>query len=482
MNTPINRRNFLGYITLFFAFLGCKKQDESEPITGGRDPVSVTPPSNIVLGEYGVTSLGDKLSPELDVSNSIFSYTDKTSYFPGDTVSIYMTAPVNSSRTIRLLDANKNVVASVQAATFIQKIASKTPWVDGLGFEKTATIDLPVNLKSGVYKIEGRHPTPIVVKSNDAYDITIIYPSNTDNAYCFSGGKGLYGPDFENRSTVASFARYPYGPSDYTSPFFEWINKQAYKINCIADIDADDETHFRNAKIVMIVGHSEYWTRKARENVDRFVASGKNLLVLSGNTMWWQVRYNSEKNLMICYKGDKSDPLVGTMYDTDLWAKNKLNYPITSSIGADFMYGGYANKLPGYWDYYKITSETSPLFEGTGLKNGEKLFIPTYEADGAPLIKTILPGSTELPVIDNKKLNFYKTELLGYNFTIDGNSPGVATFIVFKKQANSGTVVNVASEDWCSKSGFGGKDAVKIMTITKNMIDKSLSNTSLFSA
>lgn len=482
MNTPINRRNFFGYFAVFYAFLGCKKQSQPEQIAE-IDPVSITPPpSNTFLGQYGVTSIGDKLYPELDVNTSIFSYTDKTSYFPGDSVSIYMTAPMNPSRTIKLLDANKNVVASVQAATFIQKINNKTPWVDGLGFEKTATIILPVDLKSGIYKIEGRYPTTIVVKSKDAYDITIIYPSNTDNAYCYAGGKSLYGPDMNNRSTVASFARYPYGPTDFTSPFFEWINKQSYNINCIADIDADDDIHFQNAKIVMIVGHSEYWTRKARENVDKFVATGKNLLVLSGNTMWWQVRYNLDKNLMICYKGDLSDPLIGTAYDTDVWFKNKLNYPITSSIGADFLNGGYANKLPNYWDYYKITSETSPLFEGTGLKNGEMLFIPTYEADGAPLIKVILPGSNEIPVIDNSKLNFYKTELLGYNFTIDGNSPGVATFIVFKKHPNSGTVVNVASEEWCSKVGFGGKDAAKIIKITKNMIDKSLSDTSLFSA
>lgn len=485
MNGPINRRNFLAYLGVGLVLSRCKK--ESQPLKQvSKVPVADTPPAppppEIPLGQYGITSMGDKLYPELDVSKSVFCYTDKSSYFPGDSVSIYMTAPTNPSRTINLLDANMNVVASVQAPTFVQKIKGSTPWVDGLGFEKTATIDLPANLKSGVYKIEGRVNTPVIVKSKDEYDITIIYPSNTDAAYCFAGGKSLYGPDLDNRSTVVSFARYPWGAGDYTSPFFEWINKQSYKLNCIADVDADDEIHFKNSKIVILVGHSEYWTRKARENVDKFVATGKNLLVLSGNTMWWQVRYNNDKNLMICYRGDKNDPLHSTPYETDLWYKDKLNYPITSSIGADFINGGYANKLPNHWDYYKITSENSPLFEGTGLKNGEKLILPTYEADGAPLVKNILPGSTELPVIDNSKLNFYKTELLGYNFTIDGVVPGVATFIVFQKTVNSGTVVNVASEEWCSSSGIGGKDAAKIKTITKNMIDKSLEGRSLFSA
>ncbi len=54
-------------------------------------------------------------------------------------------------------------------------------------------------------------------------------------------------------------------------------------------MDLEDYSEIAGAKVVVIIGHSEYWTRRARENFDRYVLEGGNALVLSGNTMWWQV-------------------------------------------------------------------------------------------------------------------------------------------------------------------------------------------------
>ena len=69
----------------------------------------------------------------------------------------------------------------------------------------------------------------------------------------------------------------------------------------------DDYENIRGAKLLVVIGHSEYWTRTARLNFDRFVDEGCHALVLSGNTMWWQVRYSENKDRMICYKGG-NDP------------------------------------------------------------------------------------------------------------------------------------------------------------------------------
>ncbi|MBL4676374.1 MAG: hypothetical protein JKY70_09255 [Mucilaginibacter sp.] len=132
-------------------------------------------------------------------------------------------------------------------------------------------------------------------------------------------------------------------------------------------------------------------------------------------------------------------------------------------------------------DGFKVASENSPLLKGTGLKNGDVIKLPTSETDGAPVKKILLPGSTEIPEIDNDKLNFYKTELVAFDFTLNPyNKPGIGTFIVFKKTETSGTVVNTSSDNWCSFLGIGGKDKTKIQAITKNMIDLSLNHQSLF--
>jgi len=315
---------------------------------------------------------------------------------------------------------------------------------------------LPDNLKSGIYRFiaNGVIVCSIICKSRTKNnDITVVYPSNTNNAYNMQGGKSLYKPD-NARSTVASYARSTWGAVDYTSGFLRWACDQPYDMRYITDPDLDDYTEIHDTRVIIIAGHSEYWTREARVNIDKFIASGKNVLILSGNTI----------------------------YSTVFWATPQLQYPVINSIGADFDYGGYGTKLQNGFNGYKIVNEKSPLFEGTGLKKGEIINLPTLEYDGAPVIKMIHPGSSEIPVIDNSKLNFYKIELLGYDFAINWGKKGLGTFIVFKKTVNSGTVVNVASTNWCAANGIEGKDRAKIVQITKNMIEKSLNNETLFTS
>ncbi|MDO3625948.1 N,N-dimethylformamidase beta subunit family domain-containing protein [Mucilaginibacter sp. BT774] len=485
MNTPIKRRNFLSSLVLLFAFSRCKKESSNIPNSGpGSIPV---PPvvSSDYLGQFTITETGADLMPEPDfISRIIKCYSDKLTYYPGDTVTLYISGAANSNQTIKFTDAAEKVIRHINQAINIQANSSLKPWLNGSGYKPTVTVKLPADLKSGIYRFiaNGVIICSIICKSKTKNnDITVVYPSNTDNAYNIQGGKSLYKPD-NSRSTVASYARSVWGAVDYTSGFLKWACNQPYDIRYITDPDLDDYTEIQDTKIIIIAGHSEYWTREARKNIDKFIASGKNVLILSGNTMYFQVRYNSTKDLMICYKDKKLDPLGGTIYSTIFWSTPQLQYPVISSIGADFEGGGYGNKLENGFNGYKIVNEKSPLFEGTGLKNGDILSLPTLEYDGAPVIKMIHPGSSEIPVIDNSKLNFFKIELLGYDFAINWGNKGLGTFIVFKKTAKSGTVVNVASTNWCSTTGIEGKDGHKISQITKNMIEKSLNNMSLFSS
>jgi hypothetical protein len=315
--------------------------------------------------------------------------------------------------------------------------------------------------------------------------------SNTFNAYCDYGGKSLYRPGDPNteaadyRSTVLSFSRYnplpPDSSGNFSESFVRWMATQPYNCRYIADIDMEDYSEIESSKLLIVAGKSEYWSRQARLNFDKFVESGKNALVLSGNTMYWQVRYNLKKNLMICYKGNNVDPLGNTLYSTCLWDTPGLNYPVANSIGANFNGGGYPMKVANPLNGFKIAKDSSPLLKGTGLKNGDLLNLPTIETDGAPLKKMLLPGSTEIPQIDNSKLNFHKIDLIAYTFSLNpNNDPGIGTFVVFQKTSSSGTVVNVASTNWCSSTGIGGVDGPKIETMTKNMIDGSLNNSNLF--
>ncbi|HEY4324200.1 MAG TPA: N,N-dimethylformamidase beta subunit family domain-containing protein [Mucilaginibacter sp.] len=490
MPSPIiKRRRFLSSLFVIFILSCCKKFTKSDLSSNSPNKGdSNTSPSADYLGEYNVTELANgayTLPAYFDLLTC--GYSDKISYQPGDAVTLYLTGPKNDNKTIFLTDADNSEVFSFPTTIAPQQMNAPKPWVDGYSFTKSVTVNLPRNLKSGYYKWKlgdiVHEVIPLICKKDVSLvsDITVIYPSNTDNAYNLGGGKSLYfGPELTNRSTVASFSRYSLYPGDWTSSFLKWMNLQDYNVNYLADTDLEKYEYIQNSKVVIVIGHSEYWTRQARENIDKFVDSGKNLLVLSGNTMWWQMRYNEKKNLMICYKDTGLDPLSNTLYETKNWPQSSLNYSTIKSIGVDWNGGGYANKLTNRWNGFKIVNEKSPLFKGTGLQNGDILKLPSIEVDGAPVVKMILPGSDEVPVIDNSRLNFNKVELLAYDFATDGpEANGLGTFIVFKKTQSSGTVVNVATMNWCSPTGMGGDDGLKIQTITKNMIDRSLNNESL---
>jgi hypothetical protein len=69
---------------------------------------------------------------------------------------------------------------------------------------------------------------------------------------------------------------------------------------------------------------------------------------------------------------------------------------------------------------------------------------------------------------------------VGFDYVSRGTSSDVmATWIVFKPSKNSGTVINVASTNWCATNGIG--TSKQIQQITLNMILKLLNGTNVFS-
>jgi hypothetical protein len=488
----IKRRGFLRSLLLILIFARCKK-DVLTPGTNSAPGKTITnvPPVAVIndqyLGQYTITEIGPALNAEPTFMQSINGYVDQQSYHPGDTVNVYLSGPANDSAVVPLLNTQRTAILSVTTPIATQTIKSAKPWVDGFMYDKTFSFKIPEYFTSGIYTWMGNIPFICKAAPNQPVDITVVYPSNTLNAYNFAGGKSLYVPDMNNRATVVSFMR---SNIVYYIEFYKWIDKQQYNINYISDSDLEDYSQIQNSKLVIISGHSEYWTRQSRLNIDKYIDSGKNVLLLSGNNMWWQVRYNKSKNLMICYKGIvenkkgeelTEDPLTGTLYSTVNWVTPSLNYPIISSIGADYRYSGfgYLQSKIGYKGF-KIVKASSPILAGSGLKNGDILNMPSTEYDGTAVKSFFGPGSSQIPVLDNSVIKFDRVELLGYDFATNTypatNNQGFGTFMVGRKSPTSGTIVNGASMDWCYYIV-----EKEVQTITKNMIDLSLAGASLFS-
>lgn len=399
-------------------------------------------------------------------------YTGQLSYYPGEKVKVFFDSKddVELCR-LTVYSVSGDSVFSIASPLAISPAIPGDAYMNGFGFPVGVEFEVPV-IKSGIYLIENR--IPFIVKTAAPVDIVLVYSSNTANAYADSGGKSLY--TLQDRPAAVSFRRpIPLQAlSEFCLKWFEDLDQ--FSIGYVTDMDMDDFASFGHAKVLVIAGHSEYWTRQARLNFDRFVGLGGDALVLSGNTMWWQVRYSPEKDQMICYKSGDIDPVVDPLFKTINWNEPMLEYNILSSIGAHFPFGGYGLKNDSGWDGYKVIEPSSPLFEGLDLKKGDIIRMPSLEYDGAPVQGYDPEG---YPLIDNTMMNFDKIELLafdkGYRVTETN-----ATFIVFRKAPASGIVINTATTNWCSNTGMGGSSGDRIKAITLNALTKLIHDAPVF--
>lgn len=459
MLTPIFRRSVRrASISLFFALMvllsSCSDNPGEEPEPEKPDPAGPLPEN--------------ACGP-----NVIEGYTDKLSYTVDEEITAYLQSnAVVSACKLTIYNANGEEAFSVASALTRQTTSGDEPYAKGFGFVPTVKFKLPKDVPGGFYLLEKK--IPFVVRTSGAVDLMIVYASNTANAYATSGGKSLYTSP-PNKPTQVSFHR-PIPLEAFSGQCLRWFEElPGFSIGYVVDSDLDYYDRIKDAHTLVIIGHNEYWTRAARLNFDRFVDEGGDAVILSGNTMWWQVRYADDGKTLLCYK-DVEDPETDPLYKTKNWNNPLLDYSITSSIGADFPRGGYGVRDDQGWNGFKIVNQDSPLFDGMNLTNGQVILCPTVEWDGAPIASF---DSNGYPVIDNSVLNFDQIELLAFDrgFRVTDT---YGTFIAFRRKPTSGVVINTASTDWCSSAGMGGPHGDKIKKITLNALTKLKNGETIF--
>lgn len=446
INTPVFSRHLI-FIVLFIA--ACSKP-EVKPVP----PPVINPPQPPV---------------------NLTGYTDKLSYYPGEPVNLYLSTDNETTNCLlKIYNIHHDSVLHVKIPVRHQGVASNEPWKNGFGYALTSTITLPANMESGVYLIDNK--IPLIVKSRQTPDVVVVFPTNTENAYCQSGGKSFYRP-VGDKAPIISFLRpIPFPHENKNLNFLEnglqfLRDQKGLSIGYISDMDLDNYNVINSAKLIIIPGHSEYWTLKARRNFDQFIENGNHALILSGNTMWWQVRYSDDRTQLICYK-DRPDPISNPLLKTINWVDPSLNYPVMSSIGADFEHGGHGDFG---WKGYKIMTPQSPLLDGTGLKLDDILHVPTNEYDGI----SVVGYQNGYPIPDTS--GFLKFEIIGFDQAKYAGQATVACFFALRRNRRSGVIVNMASTNWCSPSGMGGADKNKITRITQNAIRLLVSGGNVFS-
>lgn len=431
---------------------------------------------SVFLWLFGIGNAEDCFGQLID------GYTDKISYYSNEKVKLYLNYKQSSREVVYIYDASGKLYFTLQTKVYPQKSTTTQPWKNGFDYTLTCEFELR-DFKPGFYQIEKE--ISFVVKSDSKKRvITIVYPSNTINAYSNSGGKSLYKSNSTSKEsdTVVSFLR-PMNSRDANgnstnfnvdlfSGVYKWLNENLLindLTNYISDQDLENKSILDNSKLLIIVGHSEYWTRNARKNFDDFILKGNNALIMSGNTMWWQVRFKNNNQQLICYRS-VSDPIIADTLKTIEWFKKQLNYPIESSSGLNFNNGGYGLKKDKGWDGFKIIKADHPIFNNTKLKNGSIIPCPSIEYDG---IKHSGFSEDSIPIVDTSFTNrFYRYELLGFDRAIrnEDRDETIGAFVLTQKNPSAGQVIHIGSTDWCKTSNFYGVNKTIFQMITNNCI------------
>ncbi|WP_395739258.1 N,N-dimethylformamidase beta subunit family domain-containing protein [Prosthecobacter sp.] len=312
--------------------------------------------------------------------------------------------------------------------------------------------------------------------------------TNTYNAYNNWGGFSVYAYNSlsSNQGHRASFER-P-GPSQYSRwelPFVQWAEKNGYAL----EFAANDDLEFRpeilaSYKLVLSVGHDEYWSTPMRDNLEAWIGKGGNVAFFSGNTCCWQVRAEDGGRAFTCCKQNYHlDPMFAAReFKTlsTLWSHELLKRPENEMTGVGFLWGGYRKSHGQFMTdpaEYEVHRPEHWALAGTGLKRGDKFggkdTVVGYECDGCelewrnglpfPTCKDGTPKTFE--VLATCPVRWHPDDAEWYEKWEKGRT-GAACMGVYTR---GGTVFTAATTDW-SHGLMGGDEAV--MKITRNVIER----------
>ena len=264
-----------------------------------------------------------------DDAGSIFieGYTNQLSYQPGEKIQFHLNSsePQYSIEITRLGAENKTVYKETRqngAAHPVPEDASS----NGCHWPAAFELTVPDSWASGYYSVRlavrdgGGKFIQRNSRSAESSLFFIIRPqqpgsqtkiliqlsTNTYNAYNNWGGSSLYsyhGRDHLQGHRV-SFDRPLAGQfSNWEYPFIAWAEQNGYQLDYAANSDLEFHPEIlQHYKLVLSVGHDEYWSAPMRDHLEQYIKQGGNVAFFSGNSVCWQVRSEDDGRALTCWK------------------------------------------------------------------------------------------------------------------------------------------------------------------------------------
>jgi hypothetical protein len=212
---------------------------------------------------------------------------------------------------------------------------------------------------------------PFVVRRRvPSSHVAVVLSTNTWQAYNFWDATGDgWGDSWYVSATAHSvdlerpFLDFgvPFRFRDWDLDFIAWLNRTGKHVDFLTD---DDLEALRSGDelasaydLVVFPGHAEYVTRHEYDVVQRYRDDGGNLMFLSANNFFWQVRRDGRLLTKVAQ-----------------W--RHLGRPEAALVGAQFAAGDYGGHQAGY-----VVQGSSWAFAGTGLQDGDRFGRYGYEID-----------------------------------------------------------------------------------------------------
>ncbi|GAC1614553.1 MAG: hypothetical protein NVS4B5_03350 [Vulcanimicrobiaceae bacterium] len=429
---------------------------------------------------------------------SIEGYASVPSAMPGEAIDFHVRASASRYAQFSLQIVRRGVsddvldtregVAFVSTSEDDARLAA-----EGCDWPAVAScrIVVPADWRSGYYvakliAAERTAAIPFFVRSaspGSTSRVLVKMSDATAQAYTAWGGRSFYTTPHAPR---ISYAR-PYDDMDlferYQLPFLRWAETSGIALDICSSLDLHrDPRLLEPYRLLVSLGHDEYWSLEMRDQVEAFIASGGNVAFLSANTCYWQVRFDftGGRRIMICYKETENKPPDPERDDlrrvTVRWFEPPIVRPENRMTGVSYRNGA------GWWidplvpatrfRGYTVASDGHWVYRGTGLRAGDVFGNGTsvddtilgYETDAA----LITPGSRPPTVTgaDGTPRDFAVLATADLRDWAAHGQGGAATMGSFQ---HNGIVFTAGTVNWAGGLTAGGGSSV-VDTMTKNIL------------
>ena len=494
---------------------------------------------------------------------TIEGYCERLSYAPGEVVSVACRTRAGTfAAEVARVGAEREIVWYGDGLPGRWQEAPARASEVGCSWEPSFTVPLPADARSGYYEVVLRARDEVDGRLDEGRACFVVRPgapphrsrvllalsTNTYNAYNDWGGPSLY-----TGATRASFRR-PFAPGflvkpephvrypdvediddpehehfrrwadlhglarwsgssgwhNWERPFVRWAEREGWELDVCTNADLELHPEVLDGhRLVVSVGHDEYWSWGMRDRLEAFVEAGGNVAFFSGNSVCWQVRFEDDGATMVCYKAAYEDDPAYRGGDrqrtTTMWCSGVVGRPENHLTGLSFSRGGYVRMgraVPRSSGAYTVWRPEHWVLEGTGLRYGDPFGdrdrIVAYEVDGCEMTAspddgrpvptgrdgtpedfTVLASAParlwsgdELPsryrTGEPSDLEWTAAEVFG-----DASPEHVARLAynhaVMGVFSRGGTVFNAGTTDWAY--GLAGRDPF-VERITRNVLDR----------